>query len=146
VEGSFIIGYSEKLEKGESLSSIKFNQICDVLIIQVYRPNVALLPEMLSNGPESAEYKRLFYFDARSSEDFKVRKASLKKLRIQIKYYFNPFYIFSRFFLKGSLVRRLYLYYYGHLIKNLCSKFTVTTVNRNNIEFNRLAEKNKNAP
>jgi len=140
VEGSFITGYSEKLEKKESLSSVKFNQVCDVLLVQVYRPNVVLFPEILSNGSESADYKKLFYFDAQGSDDFKVRRAFFKKIRMQIYYYFNPFYIYSRLFLKGGLVRRLYLLYYGHLIKNLFRKFTVTAVSRNNIEFDRLTE------
>lgn len=127
VEGSFIIGYPGELEE-ESMSLKKINQLCDFVTIQVYRPNVALLPEILSKGPENKDYKRLFYFSPHSSDDVNVKQALKKKKKILYKYYLHPFYIYLRFFSGRTLLRRLYLYFYAHIIKNIFKKaiFVIT--------------------
>lgn len=138
VEGSFIIGSPNESKSKELFSSKKINQVCDFMTIQVYRPNVAILPEVLDKGPDNNEYKRLFYFNAYISEDIKLKKVVLKRIKIHIKYYFNPIYICSRLFLRGSLMRRLYLCYYRYFIKNLFRTLTFKIIHRKNIKFSYL--------
>jgi len=122
VEGAFIIGSPGGPENKDSVPANKFSQVCDFLTIQVYRPNLALLPEILSRGPENEEYKKLFYFNPYFSSDAGLKKVLSKRKKMLFRYYFNPFYIYLRFFLKGKLLRRLYLHYYGHMIKQLFRK------------------------
>jgi len=123
VEGAFIIGSPGGLENKDFVPADKFNQVCDFLTIQVYRPNVALLPEILSSAPENEDYNKLFYFNPDLSSEAKVKNVLSKRKKVLFWYYFSPFYICSRLFLRGSLLRRLYLHYYGHMIKNLFRKF-----------------------
>jgi radical SAM superfamily enzyme YgiQ (UPF0313 family) len=137
VEGSFIVGYPGESEK-EFVPSRKFNQVCDFVTIQVYRPNVALLPEILNKEPDNEDYKRLFYFNPYFSDDLKVKKALIKKKKMLFKYYFHPFYIYLRFFLRGNLLRKLYLYYYAHIMKNVFRKAILVITRRDAIKYRYL--------
>ena len=135
VEGSFIVGYPGESESEEVLSPKKLDQVSDFIAVQVYRPNVALLPEILNKEPDNEDYKRLFYFDPYLSDDLKLKKIVLRRMKIRIKYYFNPLYICSRLFLRGSLIRGLYLCYYVFFTKNLFKRFTLTIMRNKDTKF-----------
>jgi anaerobic magnesium-protoporphyrin IX monomethyl ester cyclase len=143
VEGAFIIGLPGEEENEDFFVPVKFSQVCDFLTIQIYRPNLALLPEILSCKADSEEYKRLFYFNPYFSSDKKNKNVILKRRRVLFWFYFHPFYIYSRFFLRGRLLRSLYARYYGRMFRNLFRKLAIKITHRDRKKPGIYAETNK---
>lgn len=124
VDGSFIVGLSDAADEMGNLSCRKLSQICDHLILQICRPNIATVHDILEKKPSDDDYKKLFYFYPNISHDVKIKKSMSIKRKIEYNYYLNPVYIYRKFFFSGRLVRRLCFYEYRYLIKGFLKYIT----------------------
>jgi len=124
VEGSFIMGSSDKSLSHYSKQFNKMNQVCDHLLLQVYRPNFAVMSRLFDSSSDKKRAE-LFYYNPNLSAEPRMKKILSIKRKILKKYYFNPMSIYRRFFHSNCLIRKLYLCIYRYIIERCMAYISV---------------------